>query len=175
MTRRAVPAATRATGAPSEATERLSDAPTWGNMPEGAGGPHGAVHVPHARELSEAAAFDLAEFVHALRQDWDLPGIRAAISRARTVAGPLELAAALCDLASDLQQRTPARLTKYAIERRPLNRRGSGGPRSPKCPEHPSQPAGRCAACSAAAVPAPNNLRALIDQHRTSHNGRNHQ
>ena len=55
-------------------------------------------------------ALALARFVHCLRTDWDVPGIRAAIHAARHVDRRESVAIALIELARRDDLRTPALL-----------------------------------------------------------------
>ena len=52
----------------------------------------------------------LAALVACIRRDWDVPGTRAAISKARHRGTPLEIARALLRLAENQALRTPAML-----------------------------------------------------------------
>lgn len=60
---------------------------------------HGAITDDQARTL--------AAHVHTLRPDWDVPGIRAAISKARHVADAHDLGAALIRYAKREDMKTP--------------------------------------------------------------------
>lgn len=53
-------------------------------------------------------ATPLAALVASIRRDWDFPGIRTAISKARHRGTPLEIATALLKLAAKSDLRTPA-------------------------------------------------------------------
>ena len=53
-------------------------------------------------------ASPLAMLVASIRRDWDFPGIRTAISKARHRGTPLEIATALHKLAAKTDLRTPA-------------------------------------------------------------------
>lgn len=55
-------------------------------------------------------ATPLAALVASIRRDWDFPGIRAAIHKARHRGTPLEVATALLTLAAKTDLRTPAML-----------------------------------------------------------------
>lgn len=54
----------------------------------------------------------LAALVACIRRDWDVPGTRAAISKARHRGTPLEIARALLRLAENQALRTPAMLAE---------------------------------------------------------------
>ena len=54
----------------------------------------------------------LAALVACIRRDWDTPGIRAAISKARHRGTPLEIARALLTLTENKPLRTPALLVE---------------------------------------------------------------
>lgn len=57
-------------------------------------------------------ALHLARFANALRQDWDVPGIRAAIHAARTLGGCEDIAIALVELSKRRELKTPALLAQ---------------------------------------------------------------
>lgn len=102
--------------------------------------------------ITTAQTQALATFVSRLRDDWDHPGIVAAITKAAPIATPADIGTALCRLAGNLELRTPATLASPG----PHWRDTETGKRSlpDLCPEHRAQKAGACPECIARAVPA---------------------
>jgi hypothetical protein len=107
--------------------------------------------------ISKVEAQALAAFVARCRDDWDHPGIVAAITKASHLGSPAAIGAALCRLAENRELRTPAMLadpgthwtgTTVAKLTPPV-----------MCPDHPGQPAGRCPACDAETTPPPTGWR----------------
>ena len=99
----------------------------------------------------------LAAFVARCRDDWDHPGIVAAITKASHLGSPAAIGAALCRLAENPELRTPAMLADQGSH--------WGGTTVAKltppvtCPDHPGEKAGACRVCESAAVPPPANWR----------------
>lgn len=88
--------------------------------------------------ISQTQATALATFVAKVRDDWDQPGILAAIQKAQSLGNPLQIGRALIALAENRELRTPALLAspgKHWVQ--------DGAPTGPnvsnnvRCPEHP--------------------------------------
>jgi hypothetical protein len=115
--------------------------------------------------ISNAQAQALAALVSRLRDDWDHPGILAAIHKARDVGPPAAIAGALCRLAENRDMRTPALLaepgahwggTTVATRKPPT-----------MCPDHPTSRAAQCLECAAETVAADQaKIRELHDSLR---------
>lgn len=115
--------------------------------------------------ISNAQSQALAALVSRLRDDWDHPGILAAITKARDVGPPAAIAAALCRLAENRDMRTPALLaepgthwggTTVATRKPPT-----------MCPDHPTSRALDCRQCAAVTVTADQTkIRQLHDELR---------
>lgn len=86
--------------------------------------------------ISSTQAQYLAQLTHALRPDWDVPGIRAAISRARHRAPADDIALALIRLTRRDDLRTPAILAEDGPHWLAPDLRQVRDSRRPKCPAH---------------------------------------
>lgn len=62
--------------------------------------------------ISTAQAQALGAFISRIRDDWDHPGIVAAITKAAPLGNPAEIGTALCRLAANHELRTPALLSE---------------------------------------------------------------
>ena len=107
--------------------------------------------------ITKAEAQALATFVARCREDWDHPGIVAAIGKAAHLGAPAAIGAALCRLAENRELRTPASLASPGAH--------WGGTTVAKvappvmCPDHPSQKASWCLECEDEATPPPADWR----------------
>jgi hypothetical protein len=90
----------------------------------------------HAGTISSAQARSLAVFVNTLRPDWDVPGIAAALHKARNRAPVDELAHALVRFASRTDLRTPAVFAEDGTHWMGLVVAEARAPQRPKCPTH---------------------------------------
>lgn len=97
--------------------------------------------------ITRPQAEALATFVARIRDDWDHPGIVAAIGNARELGTAADVAVALCRLAGNRELRTPATLhqpgshwrdTAVAARLAPVN-----------CPDHPAHLTRDCPECAA--------------------------
>jgi len=102
--------------------------------------------------ITTAQAQALAAFVARVRDDWDHPGIVAAIQKAAPLGSPAAIGAALCRLAENRELRTPAMLADPGTHWSGTTVAKVAPP--VMCVDHPSQPARACPECIAAAVPA---------------------
>ena len=95
--------------------------------------------------ISKVEAQALAAFVSRIRDDWQQPGIVAAIEKAAPLGSPAAIGAALCRLAENLELRTPALLAEAG----PHWSGTSVAKLTPPvmCPDHPAQPARECRDC----------------------------
>lgn len=83
-----------------------------------------------------------------LRKDWDLPGIRAALTKAQTLGSPADVAVAACRVAGNPQALTPGLIPQPGAHWQGL---AAGKHIAPvMCPDHPEQKASRCTDCDAA-------------------------
>lgn len=102
--------------------------------------------------ITDDQARALAAFVYTLRptRDWDIPGIRAAISNARHRAPAPELAQAIIRLSERVDLRTPAVLREDGPHW-PASTPTRDDHRYARCPEpgHTSYAAWNCGACAA--------------------------
>lgn len=91
-------------------------------------------------------ALALARFTNCLRPDWDVPGIRAAIHQARSLAVREDIAVALIELTKRDDLRTPALLREdgphWHTGRTPDTR-----VEPVRCPRHEHEIAASCRAC----------------------------
>jgi len=101
--------------------------------------------------INAAQTQALAAFVSRIRDDWDHPGIVAAIQKAAPLGTPADIGTALCRLAANLELRTPAILADPGTHWADT----TVAKRTPPvmCPEHSMEKAGACRACIAQAVP----------------------
>lgn len=104
----------------------------------------------HAQITSDQARA-LASLVHTLRPDWDIPGIAAAIHRARHRAPALGIAHAALRLAERTDLRTPAVLEQDGAHWHPTAVETRDDHRFERCAVagHQSYPAWACGACRA--------------------------
>jgi len=102
--------------------------------------------------ISRVEAQALAAFVSRIRDDWQQPGIVAAIEKAAPLGSPAAIGAALCMLAENLELRTPALLAETG----PHWTGTTVAKLTPPvmCVDHPAEPARECRECRALAVPA---------------------
>jgi hypothetical protein len=88
--------------------------------------------------ISQTQATALATFVAKVRDDWDQPGILAAIQKAQTFGNPLQIGRALLALAENRALRTPALLASpgkhWVHDGEPV---GPNVTNNVRCPEHP--------------------------------------
>ena len=102
--------------------------------------------------ITTSQAQALAAFVSRVRDDWDHPGIVAAIQKAAPLGSPAAIGAALCRLAENRELRTPAMLADPGTHWSGTTVAKVAPP--VMCPEHPAEKASACKECIAAAVPA---------------------
>jgi len=107
--------------------------------------------------LTRSQGEALTALLGQLRKDWDLPGIRAALSKAADLAPPAEVAVAACRVAANPEARTPALIPEPGKHWQGTTTGKRPAPQV--CDDHPDQPAGRCPACEATAIPAPSGWR----------------
>lgn len=92
--------------------------------------------------ITKAQAQALATFVSRIRDDWDHPGIVAAIEKAATLGTPAEIGTALCRLAANEEHRTPAFLPEPGQHWRDTSVASRVWP--VMCEMHPGVRASRC-------------------------------
>lgn len=90
----------------------------------------------HAGTISSAQARALAVFVNTIRPDWDVPGIAAALHRARHRAPVDELATAVIRFSRRDDLRTPAVFADDGTHWMGLPVAEARAPKRPKCPTH---------------------------------------
>jgi hypothetical protein len=100
--------------------------------------------------ISQAQAQALATFITRIRDDWDHPGIVAAIQKAAPLGTPADIGTALCRLAANPDLRTPAVLADPGTHW--ANTTVASRTPPVMCPEHVTQPARDCPDCRAQAV-----------------------
>ena len=102
-------------------------------------------------QITSAQARALATLVATLRPDWTIPGVAAAISKARHRAPAAELAHAAIRLATRTDLRTPAVLAEDGPHWHPGPDERRDEHRFTRCPQpgHQSYPAWHCGACRA--------------------------
>ena len=100
--------------------------------------------------ITRVEAQALAAFVSRIRDDWDQPGIVAAIEKAAPLGAPAAIGAALCRLAENRDLRTPAMLAEPGTHWSGTTVAKLAPP--VMCAEHPHQPARECPDCRAQAV-----------------------
>lgn len=99
--------------------------------------------------ISQTQAQALATFIAKVRDDWDQPGILAAIQKAQSLGNPLQIGRALIALAENRELRTPALLSSpgkhWVHDGEPV---GPNVSNNVRCPEHPLSvhPCPQCAA-----------------------------
>jgi len=99
--------------------------------------------------ITKSEAQALATFVARCRDDWDHPGIVAAIQKAAHLGAPAAIGAALCRLAENRELRTPAMLAEPGT-----HWTGTTVAKLPPpimCADHPAEPARECRECRALA------------------------
>lgn len=105
--------------------------------------------------MTQAQAQALAAFVWRIRDDWDQPGILAAIRKAGTLGTPAEIGTALCRLAGNRELRTPALLSEPGPHWHETSVASRVWP--VMCEQHPHVRASRCdvdGPCAAYVTPA---------------------
>jgi hypothetical protein len=107
--------------------------------------------------ITAAQTQALAAFVSRIRDDWDHPGIVAAITKAAPLGTPADIGTALCRLAANAELRTPAILADPGTHWADT----TVAKRTPPvmCPEHSTEKAGACRVCIARATPPPADWR----------------
>jgi hypothetical protein len=106
--------------------------------------------------INSAQAQALARLIHELHPTWDIPGIAAAISKAKDRASNTDLCIAAIRLTTRDDLRTPGVLADDGPHwRNPTN--PATDHRYTRCPEpgHTSFPAWNCSACRSEALEAP--------------------
>lgn len=99
--------------------------------------------------ITTAQTQALATFVSRLRDDWDHPGIVAAIQKAAPLGTPADIGTALCRLAANPDLRTPAILADPGSHWTDTTVAKLAPPVT--CVDHPAQLARDCRECRAAA------------------------
>lgn len=105
--------------------------------------------------ITQTQATALATFVAKVRDDWDQPGILAAIQKAQSLGNPLQIGRALLALAENRELRTPALLASPG--KHWVHDGESVGPNvtnNVRCPEHPLS-VHPCPQCAAKRTPPP--------------------
>ena len=99
--------------------------------------------------ITTAQTQALATFVSRIRDDWDHPGIVAAIAKAAPLGTPADIGTALCRLAANHEIRTPAILAEPGSHWRDT----TVADRTPPvmCPDHKGELARECRPCRAMA------------------------
>lgn len=119
---------------------------------------------------TKAQAQALAAFITRIREDWDHPGIVAAIQKASTLGSAADIGVALCRLAGNAELRTPATLADPGTHWR--DTRVGKLPPPVTCPEHSAEKAGACRVCAAQSVPPPSAIadarKSLLHRARTN-------
>lgn len=110
--------------------------------------------------VTQAEAQSLAAFIVRIRDDWDHPGVVAAIRKASALGSAADIGVALCRLAGNRELRTPATLADPG----PHWRDTTVGKRDlpAMCPEHPAEKAGHCRECVSRAVQPTGAVRAAL-------------
>jgi len=90
----------------------------------------------HAGQINSAQARALAVFTNTIRPDWDVPGIAAALHRARHRAPVDELATALIRFTRRDDLRTPAVFDQDGTHWMGLPVAEARAPKRPKCDVH---------------------------------------
>lgn len=119
--------------------------------------------------VTKAQAQALAAFITRIREDWDHPGIVAAIQKASALGSAADISVALCRLAGNAELRTPATLADPGTHWRDTTI--GKLPPPVMCPEHATEKAGACRVCTAQAVAPPSAIaearKALLHRRRT--------
>lgn len=105
--------------------------------------------------ISHTQATALATFVAKVRDDWDHPGILAAIQKAQSLGNPTQIGRALIALAENRELRTPALLAspgKHWVQDNEAV--GPNVTNNVRCPEHPIN-FHPCPLCAAKKCPPP--------------------
>ena len=97
--------------------------------------------------ITHAQAQALATFVSRIRDDWDHPGIVAAITKARELGNAAEIGTALCRLAANAELKTPAMLADPGSHWRDTTVASRLAP--VMCPDHKAHLARDCRECRA--------------------------
>jgi len=93
----------------------------------------------------------LVALLHQLRRDdWDLPGIRAAVTKAQALGSATDVATAACRVAGNPQAKSPGLIAHPGAHWQGTT--VAARPTDMHCPEHPTQPAGHCRTCEQAAA-----------------------
>jgi hypothetical protein len=118
--------------------------------------------------ITDTQARALAALVHALRPDWDVPGIRKALWDARRKGSAVELTHAAVEAAVNPDARTPAVIAldgaHWTVARPWEDAAPAHVERCPQ-PGHTSYPAWSCGACRAEQIGAdePRPIEPLVD------------
>ena len=103
--------------------------------------------------ISQSQLQALTALIYQLRKDWDLPGIRAALTKAATLGTAADVAVAACRCASDLEMATPGLIPQpgqhwqgTTVAKRPI---------PVMCSEHSGHKAGDCRVCASLAIERP--------------------
>ena len=116
--------------------------------------------------ITHAQAQALATFVSRIRDDWDHPGIVAAITKARELGNAADIGTALCRLAANAELKTPAMLADPGAHWRDTTVATRQAPTM--CPEHPTEKAGHCRACITDALTDPEAIHAKAEAVRAA-------
>lgn len=107
--------------------------------------------------MTRAQLEAIATAVNRVRPDWDVPGIRSALTKAE--AAPWEVAVAAFRLAGTPDVRTPAFIPDRG--RHWADTEVGKRPAPMRCPDH-DEPAHMCRGCVAESVPMPDEVRATM-------------
>jgi hypothetical protein len=101
--------------------------------------------------LNGTQAEALAVLVRTLRPEWDVPGVKSALFKARDRGNAFEVIHAALYAAEDLANRTPAIIALAGPHWTRGRELGSSNPRGEKCdqPGHEGKPAHNCSYCIA--------------------------
>lgn len=100
--------------------------------------------------ITNAQTQALATFVSRIRDDWDHPGIVAAITKAAPLGNAADIGTALCRLAANTELRSPALLAEPGSHWRDTTVASLTPP--VMCNDHPTQLARECPDCRAASL-----------------------
>ena len=113
--------------------------------------------------ITKADAQALATFVARCRDDWDHPGIVAAIGKASHLGSPAAIGAALCRLAENRELRTPASLASPGTHWAGTTVAKVAPPVMCAEPDHSDELARECRKCRALAVTDKAELKRKAD------------
>jgi hypothetical protein len=110
--------------------------------------------------LTRPQAQRLTELVALLRDDWDLPGIRAAVARIPGDVSAVDAAIATVRATANRDARTPALIPEPGAHWQTTS---AGKRHAPvMCADHPRHKAAGCQPCRAESVPVPPDVLAQV-------------